>query len=105
MSVALLLADVAKKSSVQLAQVSTGLLTDLHVANELAVRPLQFAVPSDPKYKEVIDGLLRAMGYDSDAFATAGVYVLRKHPQVAVQDGALHQLRLAPSGAGSYHLS
>ena len=105
MSVALLLADVAKTPSVRLAQVSANLLTDLHVVNELTIRPLQFAVPSDPKYKGVIDDLLRAMGYDPDALATACVYVLRKHPHVVVQDGALHQLRLASSGAGSYQLS
>jgi hypothetical protein len=72
---------------------------------ELILSPVNIPIPSDPTYKQVIDDLLRALGVDPDAPASFSVYVLRKYPNVAVQLGALHGLRLVPTGTGSYRLT
>jgi hypothetical protein len=105
MSVGNILAAAAANPAAQLAEVSSTLFHDLDVAGELDLRPVTFHVPSDPKYKEVIDDLLRSMGHDPNAPAGFVVYVLRRYPHITVQLGALHGLTLSATGPGSFRLT
>lgn len=105
MSVSLLLSAASGAAAAHLAQVSNTLFYDLDVAGELALRPIQFSVPSDPTYGEIINDFLRSLGIDPDAPANVSVYVLKKYPHIAVQFGALHGLTLSPTGPSSFILT
>ncbi len=102
MSLELLLVDVATHPAPFLAVVSADLFMDLHTAGELGVALQAVKVPSDPKYRAIIDDWLKSEGINPDAPITVPDYYLAAFPHVHVRLDADFGVELAPTGPESY---
>lgn len=104
MSVRYLLAAASCAANARLAIVSAELFQDLFAAGEIDTSITSAHVPSDPKYKELMDDLLRSAGVDPDAPLPVPSYTLKRFPHIHVQQDAHHGLSLAPHGPASYQV-
>jgi hypothetical protein len=102
MSVAALKAALSGKTGTKLAVVSEDLFFDLIAADEIEGHISTFNVPSDPKYKVVIDNLLMSMGVNPNAPVPFTHYMMRHYPGLHVQLDHQHSMLLSQSGPNSF---
>lgn len=104
MSVADFQFAVAGRTTLKHAIVSSNLFFQLLNQGIIAPQVTQAYIPSDSRYKEPIDNLIKSMGVNPDDPVPIIFYTLVSQPSVVVDQDIQHDMRLPASGPASFVL-